>query len=114
MGFRGLPSAPPITTWTLEGVSADNTALSRSRPGEAGRSHFVVAFVVAISATLTNGLLVTLSDGGTTIGRFHLRDRREIAFPIPIKITEGATFEISIPAGGIGNLTSIFVVGHTA
>lgn len=101
------------STWTLEGASADNTALTKTKAAEVGRRHYVTGVFVATDAALTDGIVVTVKDGATVIGQLHLRDRRDLPLPAPLEITAGAAFEISIPAAGLGIASSIFVTGFT-
>ena len=107
--LRTTPHA--AATWT-ETTTADNAAATATHALAAGQSHYVTSISGSFLAAAIN--LMTLKDGVTTIGNFHVHNQREIPFVPPLKITAGAAVELELGAsGGAGNIGAVTMAGYT-
>lgn len=94
-------------------ATADNAAATVTLADVAGggQSHYITGIYASFSAAAA-GKLLTLKDGATTIGNFHVTNQREIVFTKPVEIRGAA--EISLAAsGGAGTIGAVTVAYYT-
>ena len=100
--------------WTLtdEGV---NTALTITKSGEAGRSHYVVLVSASQNGGGSSRPRVDIKDGGTTIFSWFARDGAppQLCGDRGLRITEGQTLTVTMAAAGSGNTGVLNVYGYT-
>jgi hypothetical protein len=96
-----------IIAYSATADSAANTALTQTVSGETGKSHYLLAFSVAVSgAALSSTVTVSIKDGTTTIYKTVLGagspigEIRSFEFDIPIRITGGNDLTLYVTAGG--------------
>ncbi len=98
-------------TWTLTG-SADNAAITLTKAGVTGQSHYITGIMAGYSQSKTG--LLQLKDGANVIFEHYIVNADVITLNNPIKLTAGndltATLEASGTAGMIGKLN---VIGFT-
>lgn len=87
--------------WSIT-VTADNAAATVQRAAEAGKQHCIVSISGSFSTAQAAAKLMTLKDGATTIGNFHVFNNRDVVFTKPIRLTAGNLAELSLPASGTG------------
>lgn len=96
-----MGAAVEVSKWT-ETVTADNGAATVTHAAEAGKAHYITSLHLSFSTAQTAAKLATLKDGTTVIGNFHCFSVRDVVFAKPIRITQGALAELSLPASGTG------------
>lgn len=89
--IRTKPSISSTTT-------ADNAAATVTVADQTNASHFVTGISASFSTAQTAAKLMTLKDGSTVVGNYHVFDNRDIVFPSPREIT--GALEVSLPASG--------------
>lgn len=97
--------------WTVT-ITADNAAATATKAAETKKAHYVTSIHASfLSAAIK---LLTLKDGTTVIGNFHVHNQRDIIFPRPVRITMGALAEASLAASGAGgNIGAVTMTGFT-
>ena len=104
-------SALEVAKWT-ETTTADNAAATVTHAAETGKAHYVTSIHGSFSAA--NIKLMTLKDGTTVIGNFHVDNQRDIPFAKPVRITEGALVELSLAASGTSTeIGAVTMTGFT-
>jgi hypothetical protein len=98
------------STWSLT-ATATAAAATVTRPAEAGRSHYVTSISGGFGAAQI--ALLTLSDGATVIGNFHVHNQRTATFDKPLKITGGNAAGASLGAGAAGVVGAVTLTGYT-
>ena len=113
------------TSWTVTGDSAANTALTTTKAAVAGKSHYITAIEVVISAANAGADIKVLlrednAGGGAAtlwkeiIGNGAGRGTRcGIVFNTPIKLTAAKTADLVVDAGGAAVVTSCNMAGYT-
>lgn len=100
------------STWTVT-ATADNAATTATKTAESGKAHYVTGLSASFSAA-NAGKLLTLKNGTTVIGNFHVHDQRDLVFPSPIRIDTGAAAELSLAASGTGGqIGAVTLTGFT-
>lgn len=84
-----------------ETTTADNAAATVTRAAESGKAHYITSIHGSFSAAIA-GKLMTLKDGTTVKGNFHVHNQRDVVFDNPFRITTGAAAELSMAASGAG------------
>src|SRR5262245_42229001 len=87
------------TEWSIT-TTADNAAATVQRAAEAGRRHYITGISGSFSTSQTAAKLMTLKDGATVIGNFHVFSDRDPVIVKPIQLSVGALAELSLPASG--------------
>lgn len=107
-----LPASEPRNTWSIT-ITADNAAATVQRAAVAGQSHFITSISGSFSAP-NAGKLMTLKDGVTVIGNFHIHNQRDVQFPEPIKLTVNTLAELSLAASGTAlQIGAVTMTGFT-
>ncbi len=97
--------------WT-ETATADNSAATATRAAEAGFAHYVTGISGSFSSALIK--LMTLKDGSTVIGNYHVHNQRDIVFEPPVRISTGAAAVLSLAASGTGGqVGAVTITGFT-
>lgn len=92
-------------------ATADNAAATVTTEIPAnGQSVYIVAIHASYKTALAAGLLLTVTDGTTTLENHHVRDQRDIQPCVPFKITANLAAVVSLPASGAsGNVGAVTV-----
>lgn len=96
-----LPRGDAQSVWSIT-VTADNAAATVQRAAVNGLTHYITSISGSFSAAQTAAKLMTLKDGTTVIGNFHVFNNRDLTFDDPIKLTQGNLAELSLAASGTG------------
>jgi len=100
-----------ISKWS-ETATADNAAATATHAAESGNAHYVTGVSGSFSAAAIK--LLTLKDGSTIIGNYHVHNQRDIVFDEPLRITSGAAVVVSLAASGsAGVIGAVVVTGFT-
>ena len=100
-----------VAKWT-ETTTADNAAATATHAAETGKAHYVTS--IHASFSVANIKLMTLKDGTTVIGNFHVNDQRDVVFAKPVRITSGALVELSLAASGTSTeIGAVTMTGFT-
>src|SRR5262245_40865137 len=86
-----------FSEWSLT-TTADNAAATVQRPAEAGRTHYITG--ISGSFSVANVKLMTLKDGATVIGNYHVNNQRDVIFEKPLRLSPGNLAELSLAASG--------------
>lgn len=98
--------------WSIT-ATADNLAATVTRAAEAGKSHYITGLAGSFSAAVA-GRLLTLADGGTTIGNFYVHNQLALSFEKPIKLTANSAAALSLAASGtVGQIGAVTLMGYT-
>lgn len=98
--------------WSVT-ATADNAPATATRPGEAGRSHYVTYVDGSYSAAVT-GSQMLLKDGASVVGDYFVHSARAIPLTYPLKIAEGNDASLILAAGGLGVKGATTLQGYTA
>lgn len=92
-------------------TTADNAAATVTIADTAagGQSHYVTSISASFSAAIA-GKLMTLKDGATVVGNYHVHNQRDIVFASPIEIRGAA--EVSLAASGAGGTIGAVTVSY--
>lgn len=112
------------TPWAVTADSVANTAKTLTKAAVAGKSHYITAIEVVISAAAAGADIncVLKEDAAGTpasywkeiIGNASPRGTRVgITFPLPIKLTAGKTADLVVDAGGASVITTLNMSGYT-
>lgn len=97
--------------WTVT-ATADNSAATATKAAESGKAHYICSISGSFSAAVIK--LMTLKDGTTVIGNFHVHNQRDVTFDRPVRITTGAAAELSLAASGAGGtIGAVTITGFT-
>jgi hypothetical protein len=101
-----------FSDWSIT-VTADNAAATVTRAAEAGRQHVITS--IAGSFSVANaGKLMTLKDGATVIGNYHVMTVRDKEFDKPVKLSPNSAAELSLAASGTaGQIGAVTMTGYT-
>jgi len=100
-----------VSKWT-ETTTANNSAATATRTAESGKSHYVTSVHGSFSAA--NIKLMTLKDGATIIGNFHVHNQRDVIFDKPVRITQGNAAVVELAASGTGGeIGAVTMCGYT-
>lgn len=98
--------------WTVT-ATADNGAATATKAAESGKAHYITGVSGGFSAAIA-GKLMTLKNGTTVVGNFHVHNQRDISFPFPIRLDTGAAAELSLAASGAGgSIGAVTLTGFT-
>lgn len=98
--------------WSIT-VTADNAAATVQRAAEVGRCHFVTGLSGSFSVA-NAGKLMTLKDGTTVIGNYHVMSVRDVVFDFPIRLSPNTLAELSLAASGTGGqVGAVTMTGYT-
>jgi len=101
-----------ISEWSIT-ITADNAAATVQRAAEIGRVHCVVSISGSFSAAVA-GKLMTLKDGTTVIGNYHVHNQRDIVFDKPVRLSPNSLAELSLAASATGGtLGAVTMTGFT-
>jgi hypothetical protein len=98
------------STWT-EKAEATADVATATRAAEAGKSHYVVAVVASYGAAQIGGL--DINDGASAVISTHVHNAAVIAFPKPLKMTEGNAVSAALGAGAAGVVGRVNIIGFT-
>jgi len=100
-----------VAEWT-ETVTANNAAATVTHAAETVGAHYITSISGSFSAAAIK--LMTLKDGTTVIGNYHIHNADFIPFAKPIRITMGAIAELSLAASGTGGVIgAVTMTGFT-
>lgn len=100
-----------VAEWSIT-TTADNAAATVQRAAEAGRVHCVVS--ISGSFSVANIKLMTLKDGTTTIGNYHVHNQRDIVFDKPVRLSPNSLAELSLAASGTATqIGAVTMTGFT-
>jgi len=98
--------------WSIT-TTADNAAATVTRAAEAGKQHCILSISGSFSAAVA-GKLMTLKDGATIIGNFHVHNQRDIVFERPLKLSVNSLAELSLAASGTATqIGAVTMTGFT-
>ena len=98
-----------VAKWS-ETVTADNAAATVTQAADSRLEHYVTS--IHASFSVANVQLLTLKDGSTIVGNWHVNDQRDIVFAKPLRITHGAAVELSLAASGTpGQIGAVTMTG---
>lgn len=100
----------PVSEWSLT-ATATAAAATVTRPGEAGRRHYVTSVSGSFGAAQIS--LLTLSDGATVVQNHHVHNIRTVEFSSPVEITAGNAAAATLGAGAAGVVGAITITGFT-
>lgn len=104
-------SSTDVSKWSVTGT-ADNATASATRAAETGKAHYVTGIHGSFSAA--NIKLMTLKDGSTIIGNFHVHNQRDVHFDRPLRITQGNAALLELAASGVGGqIGAVTITGFT-
>lgn len=104
-------NAHALTEWAVT-TTADNAVATVTKAGESGKNHYVTSIHGSFSAALIK--LMTLKNGATVLGNYHVHNQRDVVFAKPVKITSGNAAEISLVASGTaGTIGAVVMKGYT-
>lgn len=109
-----MADQPTPAKWTMT-TTADNAAATVTKAAETDtlKAHYVTGVHGSFSAAIA-GKLMTLKDGSTVIGNFHVHNQRDVLFARPVRITPGAAVELSLAASGAGGtIGAVTLTGFT-
>src|SRR5262245_51989053 len=99
--------------WSIT-TTADNAAATVQRAAEAGRTHYITSISAGFSTSQAAAKLLTLKDGATVIGNYHVFSTRDPAWPEPVKLSPGNLAELSLAASGTATqIGSVTMTGFT-
>jgi len=102
-----------ISEWSIT-TTADNAAATVQRVAEAGRVHCIVSISGSFNNPAANGKLMTLKDGTTVIGNYHVHNQRDIIFDKPVRLSPNSLAELSLAASGTGGqIGAVTMTGFT-
>lgn len=92
-------------------TTADNAAATVTIADVAagGQSHYITSISASFSAAVA-GKLMTVKDGATTVGNYHVHNQRDIVFASPLEIRGAA--EVSLAASGAGGTIGAVTVTY--
>lgn len=99
--------------WMQAGTAAANTAVTVTKTGAPGRTHYVTGFMLGYSDGAAAGL-VTLKDGPDTIGLWYISGASSVTFDVPVRIRMGNNVSLTLAAGGTGITGAVTLMGFTA
>lgn len=100
-----------VSKWA-ETTTADNGTATATRAAESGKAHYVTSIHGSFSAALIK--LMTLKDGTTIIGNYHVHNQRDVVFAKPVRITQGAAAVLELAASGTGGqVGAVTMKGYT-
>src|SRR5262245_13395248 len=101
-----------ISEWSIT-VTADNAAATVTRAAEAGRVHCITSISGSFSVA-NAGKLMTLKDGTTVIGNYHVMSVRDVPLEFPIRLSPNTLAELSLAASGTaGQIGAVTMTGFT-
>ena len=118
-------SYPALATpWTMTGDSAANTAITLTKNAVAGKSHYITAIEVVISAAAAavdiscilkeDAAGIPVNMWKEIVGNASPRGARVgITFPLPVKLSTNKTADLLVDAGGAGVITTLNLSGFT-
>lgn len=89
-------------------TTADNAAATITLADVSGQSYFITSISASFSAAAIK--LLTVKDGATTVGNFHVHNQRDIVFDHPLEIRGAA--EVSLAASGTGGVIGAVTVTY--
>jgi hypothetical protein len=102
----------PFSEWSIT-VTADNAAATVQRAAAPGQAHYIASISGSFSAA-NAGKLMTLKDGTTVIGNYHVHNQRDLVFATPIRLSSNALAELSLAASGTGGqIGAVTMTGYT-
>jgi len=104
----GMQSQP--AEWTMTTI-ATNAAATVTRAAEVGKRHYATGISGSFGAAQI--ALMTLSDGGSVVGNFHVHNQRDIEFDSPIQMGVNAAAALSLGAGGASVVGAVTLRGFT-
>lgn len=111
---------PHEVTWSEVLDSAGGGAVTVTHSGEAGRTHYVVAFLAVIrTASPTADIVVEMRQGAAVLWRDVIGsgaargDRIGVAFPRGFKIGNNTDVSLVCTAGGGSTITTADLCGYT-
>ena len=100
-----------VAEWSIT-TTADNAAATVTRAAEVGRVHCIVS--ISGSFSVANIKLMTLKDGTTVIGNFHVHNQRDIVFDKPVRLSPNSLAELSLAASGTATqIGAVAMAGFT-
>jgi hypothetical protein len=102
-----------ISEWSIT-VTADNAAATVQRAAEVGRVHCITSISGSFSTSQAVAKLMTLKDGTTVIGNYHVHTVLPFPFQFPIRLSPNTLAELSLPASGTaGQIGAVTMTGFT-
>lgn len=109
--LRTLAGQHQAASWSIT-TTADNAAATVTRAAVAGQSHYITSIAGSFSAAAIR--LLTLSDGGTVIGNFHVHNQRNLEFAKPLQLTAGNAAALTLAASGTATVIgAVTLTGYT-
>lgn len=99
-----------VSEWSVT-ATATAAAATATRAAEAGKSHYITGISGSFGAAQI--ALMTLSDGVTVIGNFHVHNQRDVHFDKPVRITAGNAASMTLAAGAAGVVGAVTLRGYT-
>lgn len=100
-------------TWSASAVSTVNAAVTATRPGEVGKTHYVTLVIASFDSAPAGGKLLQIFDGATEIASLFMSDPPLIVLPLPRRLTLGADAKVTLAAGGLAVIGRITLMGLT-
>lgn len=111
-GTNKIGTVRQMDAWSIT-ATADNAAATATKAAEAAKSHYITGITGTFSAAVS-GKLMTLKDGATVIGNFHVHNQFAHTFPAPIKIAVNTAAELSLAASGTASqIGAVTLTGYT-
>ncbi len=92
-------------------ASATAAAAVATRPATAGSSHYVAGVRGSYGAAQIGTL--TLEEGATVIGTYHVHNQRDVVFERPMKIASGTAVTARLTAGAAGVVGAVDLETYT-
>ncbi len=109
-----------VGCWSVTGDSTANAAKTVTKDAEAGKTHYITAIDVVISAAAAaNDISIVLKSNTTAkwtgyIGNAAVRGTPYTRqFSQPIQLTAGEAANLVVAAGGSNVITSVNMAGYT-
>jgi len=102
---------PQAAEWSIT-TTATNAAATVTRAAESGKRHYITGISGSFGAAQI--ALMTLSDGGTTVGNYHVHNQRDVEFGgAPVQMGVNAAAALSLGAGAASVVGAATLRGFT-
>lgn len=98
--------------WVETGTATAATATATRAAPDNGQRHYVSSISGSFGATAA-GKTLTLKEGTTTIGVWHVYDSAHIVFPRPFGAAPNAAVSVELESGGVGIVGRANINGYT-
>lgn len=101
------------STWSETALSGSNAAVTVTRAGESGKSHYITAIIVSINGAGAGLAQFKDNDITKAQGYARLDANFVVPLPAPYKCVVGAPAALTMAAAGVGVISAVTLVGYT-